>query len=164
MVRKIIVFVVTCLALVVFALADTTYTGSLSTSYITYAADLYRGLDTNEDYVFSRTGQYEYTLFVGELERRNGRVDSADGGTVYRFTNVQSDGYYGGSNYVSLTSAEVDSYFLVFGDELVYSSIDGLPSFETNERELGYIYVSTFILAAMFVLSVLRSVFFSSRR
>lgn len=144
--------------------ADTTYTGSLSTSYITYAADLYRGLDTNEDYVFSRTGQYEYTLFVGELLRRNGRVDSADGGTVYRFTNVQSDGYYGSSNYVSLSEDEVDSYSLVFGDELIYSSIDGFPSFETNERELGYIYVATFILAAMFVLDLLRSVFFRARR
>lgn len=160
MVRQVVFLFLMCCLLLVPAFADTTYGGTLSTTYITYAEDLYNGLHDRSGYTFARTGDYEYTLFVGDVVQSGGKIDGSDGGTVYRITQVR-DNYT--TSYISLTSEAVSDYTLVFGDELIYCSLPGFPCFDDDVEEVSIAYVSAFILACIFILDVLRSVFFRAR-
>lgn len=119
-------------ALVIVAMATipcaaaSIYQGSISTTYSDYAKQILTKCPPFQDYVFFRSGQYEYTLVCGDLTL-NG--DTFTGSNVGEFviTYHQQSGY-SGTSYYTVTGKTTSSFTLDTNNELVYSSLGSFPA------------------------------------
>lgn len=136
------------------ASAVSPYDGTISTTYLTVFRDVVSDLGANEDYLFYRSGQYEYTLIAGDLYRYGDTVELFDDGRAYVLT-YQSN--YGQDNYYHWEVNDISSFSLAVGDYLVYSNLSGYPSLEG--RETVYAYSTLFVMCVLCVAFVLRSCF-----
>ncbi len=160
MVRKMIILLLALCALAAVPLsasAAEVYDGTISTTYITIFRDIVGNVELGDDYVFYRSGQYEYTMIAGKLTY-DGSTFAADEATSYVLSATNNYNstyqYYVGS---------VSSWSLSPGSALVYSSLGSYP--ELIERGDQYALTTLFVLCIALCMSLIRPVFdFTMRR
>lgn len=147
-----LVCVLCCLAAVPLAAsAATVYEGNISTTYITIFRDVASKLPIGTDYVFFRSGQYEYLLVAGNLTWSGSMFTGSDV-TQYILT---FDGNYN-STYEFGTVA-LDTFSLAPGSTLVYSNLGDFPDlYERNDYNET---AAVFALALMCASNLLRPIF-----
>lgn len=146
MVRKVIPIML-CATIILCALCapvvgatHSVYTeGNMSTTYVQYFKDILSGANINDNYVAFRSGQYQYTMVVGDLEYGNGTISLNDTGIVYTFT--QSGNY--NSQYKYNTN-EITNFSVSAGDSIIYSDVGQFP----HLVERG-VHIETFILITL---------------
>lgn len=154
MVRKVSIMMA-CFALVL-ALGNraqasdyTVYDGNMSSTYIDYFRDIVAGIGFNEHYVAFRSGQYEYTLIVGELIYADGNFSLVDTGTCYTISNS--------GNYNSLYEYDVsrlEQFSLSSGNYIVYSDLGQFPRLTTRGENYEILQTYTLCAIGLFVLFV----------
>ncbi len=108
------------------AAAASVYQGTVSTTYVDYAKQILTKCPPFQDYVFFRSGQYEYTLVCGTLTL-NG--DTFTGSNVGEFTiTYHTQSGYSGTSYYTVTGKSTNSFSLDTNNELVYSSLGSFPA------------------------------------
>lgn len=160
-VKKICVCIVALLVLItalcgtVQAATHTVYeNGSFSTTYVTYFKDILSGTELKNNYVAFRSGQYSYSLVVGELEYNNGVISLVGEGKEYKFyqesSNYNSQYYYNVSN--------LNNFSLNVGKSIIYSDVGDFP--ELIERGAKYEVISAILLGIALCSIVINRIFF----
>lgn len=147
---------VVCLLLVSGATATanaaTIYSGTISSSMVDIAEKI--PLSFSDEYVFYRSGQYEYTLVASpDLEYEKAVFSFNTSGQVYVITT--SSGV--GTNYYTYETYSTDNFYLNPDDLLVYSSIGGFPTL--TERGANYEAITFFVVCVACMCAVVRSIF-----
>ncbi len=134
------------------AAAASVYQGTVSTTYVDYAKQILTKCSPFYDYVFFRSGQYEYTLVCGEDLTLN--VDTFVGFNLEAFTITYhtSTSGYGGTSYYTVTGETIASFNLDTNNELVYSS---LGSFPTLTERGDFVETLTLLLLVIVALCML---------
>lgn len=160
MARKIIALLVALAALAAVPLsasAATVYEGNISTTYTTIFSDIIGKIGLGDDYVFYRSGQYEYTMIAGEITWDGSRF-AADEAT--RYVLVTNSNYNSTYDY---SSGTVSGWTLSPGSALVYSSLGDYPVL--TERSDTYSLATLILLFACVCMYLIRSIFsFTYRR
>lgn len=112
--------------------------GNISSTYITIFRDLMPKRKIQEDYIFFRSGAYEYVMLVGELEYQDG-VFWGDAATEYRI--LTNNGYNTDYDY---TVRDVTDVSLVPGTSLIYSNLGQYPELQNQQDYL--LFAQVFIL------------------
>lgn len=135
------------LALPAAASAYTVYDeGNISSTYTTIFRDLMPQKGINEDYLFFRSGQYEYVMLIGELEFRD---DVFLGDTATEYKIVTNSGYNADYTY---TVQEVTDVSLVPGTSLVYSNLGQYPELQ---EQLDYLLFAQVFLLFIYLCLIL---------
>lgn len=121
--------------------------GTISTTYIEIARGLVKYVPFGKDYVFARTGQYEYIFAVGDFEQ--GFSGSAE---IWK---IIVGGY--NTNY-SFTHYSDSSFSLSVGNGMIYSSVAPYPSLEGVNFSYALVFISSFALCMFGVWSIIRFV------
>lgn len=154
---KIICGLVLALALIlavpVSASAYEVYTeGNISSTYTAYFRDIVASASSFDDYIYWRSGQYEYSLVVGDLDYSGGVFSSDDACTHYIFTT--SSGYNSSFSY---RTVEINDFSLSVGDAFVYSNLGNYPNL--TDRGDFYALASLLLLLVALCMYLVRSVF-----
>lgn len=98
--------------------------GNISSTYTTIFQDVLDGLNPLDDYVFYRSGNYEYRMYVGDLDLSDSLFTGQDL-DLYLLRYNQS-----GYTQTSYTYEKSDgqSIYLDVGSYLVYSNLGGYPT------------------------------------
>lgn len=159
MVRKIIA---SCLLLVCLLVAspmqaladDSIYTdGNISSTYTSIFEDVLNRVTIIDDYVYFRSGQYEYTLIVGDLDLNNNVFTSSK---VKRYTIITSTQSYNQSIY-RYSVIEDTNFRLNASDYLVYSNLGNYPTL--IERGVIYEYATLVLLCIVGLCLLIRPIF-----
>ena len=147
MVRSLRAGVLACIMVIAIAIpiqASTPYQGTISDSYKYIFEDVVSDLSIFDNYVFWRSGQYQYSLLSGDLSVENG-VFTVSGGDLYVVDLVQynSGGWDSGSYHVYTHTENIDYTFDSLG-YLVYSDLQGYPKLEG--RGISYEFITAFLL------------------
>lgn len=121
--------------------------GTISTTYVEIARGLVKYVPFGKDYVFARTGQYEYIFAVGDFEQ--GFSGSSE---IWK---IIVGGY--NTNY-SFTHYTDSSFSLSVGNGMIYSSVAPYPSLEGVNFSYALVFVSAFALCMFGVWSIIRFV------
>lgn len=164
MVRKVISIIVamlvitSCLATVSQASTYNVYENStISSTYITYFKDILSGQSILSDYVAFRSGQYEYTLAVGDLDY-NG--NGSYSGEVKTFIfDTQTSGYNSNLRY---TVSQDNSFNLNSNDCVLYSNLGDYP--QLIERGSNIETIQTILICIIILSIVINRVFYYSKR
>lgn len=127
--------------------------GGIGTTYTTYFQDILDKYPVCPDYVYFRSGQYQYALVVSDELSYSEGMFTADTYDYYLITT--SSGY--GTGYLTLYKNPGTSLSLDVGDNLVYSSLGHFPSL--IERGSFYDYAITLVLVVGGACCLLRGVF-----
>lgn len=127
--------------------------GTLSSTYTTYFKDILSGAKFNDNYVAFRSGQYSYSMVVGDLEYNNGVISMNGKGKEYVFTT--GSGYNGQTSY---EVSEISSFSVNCSNYIVYSDCGDYP--QLIERGAKYEMVSLFILSIVLLCIVINRIFF----
>ena len=122
--------------------------GMISSSYIDWAKGYLSTVSTTENYVFARTGQYQYIMAVGDFD--GGFAGVAD---VY-ILNLARSGY----DY-SYSVLYEEPFTLSVGSSLVYSSVPGYPNLSGADRSADLLVVSAVVILGLIGLWLARLVF-----
>ena len=157
MVRKIIICAAVCLLLVSVATATANaadiYDGTISTSLLDIADKI--PLKFTDEYVFFRSGQYEYTLVASpDLIYNSGEFSFNTAGQVYVITTNSGTNY---NSYYSYSNYSTDYFSLIPSNRLVYSSLGGYPTL--TERSDNYETLLFFVICVACICSFIRPVF-----
>lgn len=106
--------------------------GGIGSTYTTYFEDVLDGYFLPQDYVYFRSGQYQYTLVVGDLEYENLTFT----GSMYDYYTITTSNNYG-SGYLSLIHSTGTDLNLDVSDHLVYSNLGYYPSFYDRGEYYG---------------------------
>ena len=141
-----------CLAaLPLAASAATIYDGTISTTYITIFRDIASKLPITADYVFFRSGQYEYILVAGDLEYSGSMFTGSD---LTQYI-VKTNSSY--NNSYEFGTATLDTFNLAPGGALVYSNLGSFPDlYDRSDYTLVGIF---FAIALCFCCYLIRSIF-----
>lgn len=161
MVRK--VSILACAIALIFAFGMTAHgathnvyqEGNPSTTYIQYFRDIVSGIGFNDNYVAFRSGQYTYTMCVGDLEYNNGVISLSGEGGIYTFT--QTGNY---NSMYSLDYEEISSFSVSADGYIVYSDLGHFP--QLVERGAKY-EILTAVLVCTGLLGVVVGRFFRKR-
>lgn len=141
-----------CLAaLPLAASAASIYDGNISTTYVTFFRDMAAKLPIGTDYVFFRSGQYEYSMVAGDLSW-DGSMFSGEDLTQYIMTT--NTGY--NSTY-QFGTVSLDTFSLATGGALVYSNLGSFP--DLYERTEYIANTQLFMLAVLTVMVMIRPIF-----
>lgn len=121
--------------------------GTISTTYLELARGLVKYVPFGQDYVFARTGQYEYLFAVGDFEE--GFSGSAE---IWKITTGNYSSNYSFNHYTD------SSFSLSVGNGLIYSSVSPYPSLEGVNFSYALVFVSAFALCMFGVWSIIRFV------
>lgn len=132
--------------------------GNISTTYVTYFEDILGKLSPFDDYVFFRSGQYEYTMCVGDLTYSNGWITSNTECDIYQIYSTTS-GY---NNVYQMRFSNSIGYALEAGDSLVYSNLGGYPDL-TERSDYIETAVLLLVLVAVFMSLIARIFSFNLR-
>lgn len=124
--------------------------GMISSTYVDYARGLLQFVKPFDDYVFARTGQYEYIFAHGDWDD-----DFSGEATVYQITTSNYNNSY---SYDSFTDS---NFNLSVGDGLVYSSIAPYPSLTGADYTHGILLLSAFALCMIFIGWIAKHAFMS---
>lgn len=128
------------------AATHTVYTqGNISTSVLTYFRDVVSGVGINDNYVFFRSGRYEYKLAVGELKCENNTFSGLDPATYIQIYTLDTDN----SSYDSYryTLSTEQNFLLNAQNYLVYSDLGHYPKLE--ERGLYYAFCTLVVICVV---------------
>lgn len=160
-VRKYILCIVACTILItaicgtVSAATHSVYeNGSLGTTYITYFKDILSGTNLKDNYVAFRSGQYSYSMIVGELENNNGVISLVGSGKEYKYY-IESSSYNSQYKYdvINLNSFSVNT-----DNNIIYSDVGDFP--ELIERGAKYETLNTILLCVALLSIVVHRIFF----
>lgn len=127
------------------------YDGNPSNTYIQYFKDLLPSIELSKNYVAFRSGQYEYTMVVGDIVYNNGLFTSDGDCQVYTITqNSNYNGYYTYNNSI------ISSFVLDGEDKILYSDLGVYPQLE--ERGQKYEILTTILFVAVIVGYVFKSI------
>lgn len=160
--RKIIILLVAVAVLMAMpwtASAASIYTdGNISSTYTTIFEDVY--ISPLEDYVYFRSGQYTYTLIVGDLTLNGSQFSSNYSVKNYTINTQSGSGY--NNNIYKYSVSEESRFSLDAQEYLVYSNLGNYP--QLGERGDNYEIFTAFMLCIALGLYALRSVFGFSLR
>lgn len=159
MVRKVIPIML-CATIILCALCapvvgatHSVYTeGNISTTYVQYFKDILSGANIKDNYVAFRSGQYEYTMVVGDLEYSNGTISLNETGTEYTFT--QSGNYNAQYKY---NTNEITNFSVSVGDSIIYSDVGQFP--HLIERGVHIETLTLVLFSAMCVFVIIDRIF-----
>ena len=133
------------------------YEGNPSNTYLEYFRDIIPGIRLGDHYVAFRSGQYQYTMLVGDISYSGGQFSSTGDITVYTLETTNSyNGYY------SYSVGQVDSISFSPGDKIIYSDLGQYPQLE--ERGAKYEILTTILIVAICVGYVVRCIFYRRPR
>lgn len=135
----------------------TVYDGNPSNTYIQYFKDTLTKIPLGDHYVAFRSGQYSYTMVVGDIAFNNGVFSSTD--TCAVFT-IESDNSYNG--YYSYSQSDIANFQLNAGDKILYSDLGHYPDLE--ERGQKYEILTTILIVVVCVGYVVRCIFYHRPR
>ena len=138
-----------CLAaLPLAASAATVYDGNISTTYITIFRDIVSKLPLTADYVFFRSGQYEYLMVVGDLDYNGSMFTGSD---VTQYILVTNGNYNSTYEY---GTAHLNSFSLAPSDALVYSNLGNYPDlYDRSDYTLVGIFFAIGLCFACYLIS-----------
>ena len=146
------------LAVPVSASAYQVYTeGNISSTYTGYFRDIIASTSPFDDYVYWRSGQYEYSMVVGQLDFTGGRFYSSETCTLYKFTTTS-----GFNSSFTYSTADINDFNLQVGSALVYSNLGNFPNL--TDRGDFYALASLLLLLVALCLYLIRSIFGFSLR
>lgn len=147
MVRSLRACVLACIMVIAIAIplqASTPYMGTISDSYKSLFQSVVSDISVFDNYVFWRSGEYQYSLISGDITENNGTFTVTDG-DMYVIDIIVVDGsgwnsnsYYQYSHYMNI------DYSLSTNNILVYSDITGYPKLE--ERGITYEFITAFLV------------------
>lgn len=133
-------------------------------SGLNYLTAVLENYPATAGYLYARTGQYEYTLWVDGSYNRNGYSVDVDGGSRYVYTYH----YYGGSssnNYVTVDVASDVSDKLAFSANSTANVYGSLLGFAALREGGNTVAISWFMLAFISLnVALLPLYFFLGRR
>lgn len=166
MVRKIInvllvgILLVGALCTQASAVTHTIYDeGTLSTTYTTYFKDIVSGIGFNENYVAFRSGQYSYSMVVGELEYNNGVISLKGTGKEYKYSATTTSGY---NQQYKYTVTNLSNFSVNCGDYIIYSDVGDFP--QLVERGAKYEIIQTLLIGICCLCVVINRIFFARKR
>ena len=124
--------------------------GMIADQYANYARGLLQYVKPNEDYVFARTGQYEYIFAHGDWDG-----DFSGEATIYEITIANYNTAY---SYDTFTDS---NFNLSVGSGLVYSSIAPYPSLTGSDFTYGINLFLAFALCLIFCCWMIKHAFLS---
>lgn len=124
--------------------------GMISETYANYARGLLQYVKPGDDYVFARTGQYEYIFAHGDWDG-----DFSGEATIYEITLSNYNNTY---SYYTFTDS---NFRLSVGDGLVYSSIAPYPSLTGTDFTYGINLFLAFALCLTFCCWLIKHAFLS---
>lgn len=164
MVRKItsifclLLVISSCFATVTQAQTFTVYdNGNISSTYVTYFRDISSGLKFTDKYVAFRSGQYEYTMLVGNISYSDNSFNSSD---ILRCYTFSSDGNYG--SYYHYNVSDVEGMTLNSSDVILYSNLGDFPQLE--ERGAKFEAINTLLITIFMLCIVVNRIFFTRKR
>lgn len=148
MVRSLRVCLLACIMVIAFAIplqaSTSPYEGTISDTYKTIFADTVSDISIFDNYVFWRSGEYQYSMLAGDIVEENGSF-SVTGGDMYVLDIITLDGSgWASSSYHRFTHYMDIDYTLTSDSFLVYSDIKGYPKLE--EREITYEFITAFLV------------------
>jgi len=156
--KRLIAAICICLAIAIAmsgkAFAYSIYTeGNMNTTYITYFKDIVAGISPDKKYIAYRSGQYSYTLAVGDLTITDNNVSSSGTTTLYVYE-TETSGY---NSIYKYNVSEVTDFSLSVSDMIVYSNLGNFPLLE--ERGVTYEYATLYITCIIGICFFIRSIF-----
>lgn len=134
---------------VAYALTSTVYDdGMISNTYLEWARGLLPYVPFGKDYVFARTGQYQYIFAVGDFSE--GFSDSQ--AEIYQLD--LSSGYNDTYSYMNY----VDSFRLSVNGGLVYSNVAPYPTLKGGDFSYEILFGISFAFALFGIWSIIRHV------
>lgn len=159
MVRKVIplcliaTIILSALCAPVCGATHTVYTdGNMSTTYVQYFKDILSKVNINDNYVAFRSGQYEYTMVVGELDYSGNTITLKDTGTEYIFS--QSGNY---NSVYKYNTNETNNFSVTISDNIIYSDVGDFP--QLIERGTQIETLTLVVLVAVCVFYVIDRIF-----
>ena len=153
MVRKINILLVALILVFAAAMpvsaANVPYQGTIGDNYRDYFKGVLSDVSIFDNYVFWRSGEYSYSMLVGDIEVSESGIFSLNGtGDLYVITQTFIDGssqwqqnsFYTYQHFIDISNYEIDTSY----GYLVFSDLDGYPSLE--ERGTLYSYATFFVL------------------
>lgn len=128
--------------------------GTLSTTYTQYFKDIVSGIGFNQNYVAFRSGQYSYTMLVGDLEYDNGVITLYGSGKEYEYSTTGS-GY---NNQYKYYVNEIADSSVNVGNNIIYSDVGDFP--QLVERGAKYEMLTAVLLVIMCLSVVIRRILF----
>ena len=156
--KRLIAAICFCIAIAIAmpckTFAYSVYTeGNMATTYITYFKDIVAGIKPNDKYVAYRSGQYSYTLAVGDLSITDNNITSTGTTTLYVYE-TETSGY---NSIYTYNVSDVTDFSLSVPDMIVYSNLGGFPLLE--ERSVIYEYTTLYITCIIGLCMFVRSIF-----
>lgn len=129
MVRKRLICLLFALALILAvpiqaSAAEVYKEGNISTTYVTYFEDILGKVSPLDDYVFFRSGQYDYTMVVGDLLFSGSQFVAVGECVVYTIFQGSGSGY---SNTYQFNTTVSNAFTLNADNALVYSNLGEFP-------------------------------------
>lgn len=166
MVRKvssIIVAIVLICACGTTALA-TTHTvydnGTLSSTYTTYFKDILSGAKFNDNYVAFRSGQYSYTMVVGDLEYNNGKIILVNDEKAKEYTFSTNNNNYNSTYYYDVKDIYI--FDIDVGNNIIYSDVGDFP--QLIDRGDKYEILNTLLIIIFMLCVVVSRIFYNRKR
>lgn len=133
--------------------------GNISTTILTYFQDMMSKVSLTDDYVLFRSGQYEYTMYVGDISHENYTFTSSDILDVYIITTNTGSSY---SSAYTFYSSTISGCHLINPAVIVYSNLGDYP--DLNERG-DYLETASLLLILVIVcMSLVARIFSFSMR
>lgn len=116
--------------------------GNISTTYIEIFEDVLNSVPVSSDYVFFRSGQYTYTMVVGDFEYNN-KVFSGEKYTEYTLT-TSSSGYTQNTHHYNV--AEGQNLNLNASNYLIYSNLGNYPTLIERGSSYDFTLLYAFVI------------------
>ena len=121
--------------------------GTISSSYVDIAKGLIKYVPFGQDYVFARTGQYEYLFAIGDFSQ--GFSGSAE---VWK---IVVGGYNSNYSFIHYTDS---AFSLSVGNGMIYSSVAPYPSLEGVDFSYALMFISAFAICMFGIWTIIRFV------
>lgn len=133
--------------------------GTISSTYVTYFRDILAGSKFNDNYVAFRSGQYEYIMLVGKLEKSGNTISLVEEGKEYKFYTDSGTQYNSTYRY---SVKDVSTGSVDVGNNIIYSDLGDYP--ELIERGDKYEALTLFVLVVVLCAVVINRIFFTRKR
>lgn len=148
MVRSLKVCLLACIMVIAFAIplqaSSSPYEGTISDTYKSIFEDTVADISIFDNYVFWRSGEFQYSMLAGDIVEENGTFSVA-GGDMYVLDIITLDSTGWTSNSYHRFSHYMDIDYTLSSDNfLVYSDINGYPKLE--ERGITYEFITAFLV------------------
>lgn len=127
--------------------------GNISSTFLDIATDLTNNISVSDDYIFFRSGQYDYTFIYGNIDFTDGVFSSSTYNKIIITTNTSG---YNQTRY-HYEYSQGSNLSLTTSDYLVYSNLGHYPNL--IERGVYYEYTSLFVFVVVALCMLMRPIF-----